>query len=43
MKAAEKLMYLAPWCESLQLQPEGVIAASSLNLDDPPSLPTLGE
>lgn len=43
MKAAEKQIYQTPQCELVQLQGEGLIAASSINLDDPPSLPTLGD
>ncbi len=35
--------YETPQIEVVELELEGVIAASSLNLDDSPSLPTLGE
>ena len=43
MKAAEKQIYQPPQCELVQLQGEGVIAASPFNLEDPPSLPSLGD
>lgn len=43
MKAAEKQKYQPPQCELVQLQGEGVIAASGFGLEDPPSLPSLGD
>ena len=43
MKAAEKQIYQTPQCEFVQLQGEGLIAASGFGLEDPPSLPGLGD